>query len=904
MHKAGPRPKSGGPALGNSRGAPIPSDSESCFEQLRLEARVAANPLGALHHALTLFFGLGAGPGWLGEEGLLLHHDKNPGLVALALEATQGGVEGLVRTDLDLDQGCCYGQIYDGCGRANPCRTACPEGPDILVENSRIVQSAGSSSRHGNDGGGHEHQTLSGQVISIVFRAEDSGFAVAVLEVTDGDPPTDGADSPFTADSPSTTEPDASPTASLPDTTAVAGDLGEINEGDYLKLHGYWKKHPRFGRQFQASWSEQTTPNTVDGLRKYLASDSFPGIGPDMARRLVEHFGDDALDAMDAGAAKLQEVEGIGPVRAATLAEAFAVGRARHRVMAELRGLGLNGGQANKLYERWQAAAIERVRADPYALIGELRGIGFETAERMAKQLDIPKDSVVRGKGVVQHLLKQGMRDGHTCLPEATIDQQLGSLGLSEENATAALVELIQNRKLICAGEVNPTEQDGASAQRWYVHPQADHAEAQIATTVRRLTSGTVEAAANPDLVMNAIRRAEHQPDASQLQAVEMALREGFSVMTGGPGTGKTTTLRLILDILEAAGIGPIKLASPTGRAAKRLHEATGRQASTVHRLLGWDPIQAAWKHDDENPIDAEYLIVDEVSMLDVFVASALMRAIPENCRLLLVGDADQLPSVSAGAVLRDLLRCRTVAQTRLQLVHRQGRGSGIVDAAHSILHGQAPTTSTSPAGDFFATFPDNADTAADLVERIVCERIPEKYGLNPRTDILVLSPMYRGPLGVDALNERLARRLNPDGEGAEWSRGLRIGDRAMIVRNDYEREVFNGDTGVVTHISNDELFLEVDGTVHSYGREEMTDLIPAYCVTVHRSQGSEAQAVVIALAGSHYMMLRRNLLYTAVTRGKKLVTVVTEPHAFRRAVANAEESQRWTRLQQRIEVE
>ena len=288
--------------------------------------------------------------------------------------------------------------------------------------------------------------------------------------------------------------------------------------------------------------------------------------------------------------------------------------------------------------------------------------------------------------------------------------------------------------------------------------------------------------------------------------------------------------------------------------------------------------------------------------MLDVFVASALMRAIPENCRLLLVGDADQLPSVSAGAVLRDLLRCRTVAQTRLQLVHRQGRGSGIVEAAHSILHGEAPTTSTSPAGDFFATFPENADAAADLVERIVCERIPEKYGLNPRTDILVLSPMYRGPLGVDALNERLARRLNPDGDGAEWSRGLRIGDRAMIVRNDYEREVFNGDTGVVTHISNDELFLEVDGTVHSYGREEMTDLIPAYCVTVHRSQGSEAQAVVIALAGSHYMMLRRNLLYTAVTRGKKLVTVVTEPHAFRRAVSNAEESKRWTQLQQRIE--
>ncbi len=749
------------------------------------------------------------------------------------------------------------------------------------MENSRIVQTGGSSSGNSGDGDGHTHQTLAGQVVSIVFRAEDSGFGVVVLEVDSGDAPPDDLGEPFGGG--------GNP---LPDTTAVAGDLGDVNEGDFLRLHGAWKKHPRFGRQFQASWSEQTTPNTVDGLQKYLASDSFPGIGPDMARRLVEHFGDDALDAMDIGAAKLQEVDGIGPKRAATLAEAFEIGRARHRVMAELRGLGLNGSQANKLYERWQAAAIERVRADPYALIGELRGIGFETAERMAEQLSIPRDSVVRGKGVVQHLLKQGMRDGHTCLPEAGIDQQLSTLGLSEENATAALVELIQKRSLVC------TEHDG----RWYAHPLADQAEAQIAATVRQLNSGEVEPAANPDQVMAAIRRAEHQPDASQLQAVEMALREGFCVMTGGPGTGKTTTLRLILDILEAAGIGPIKLASPTGRAAKRLHEATGRQAGTVHRLLGWDPIQADWKHDDENPIDAEYLIVDEVSMLDVFVASALMRAVPENCRVLLVGDADQLPSVSAGAVLRDLLRCRNVAQTRLQLVHRQGEGSGIDDAAHAILHGEAPTTSTSPTGDFFTTFPDNADAAADLVERIVCERIPEKYGLNPRTDILVLSPMYRGPLGVDALNERLARRLNPDGDGAEWSRGLRIGDRAMIVRNDYERKVFNGDTGTVTHISNDELFLEVDGTVHSYGREEMLDLIPAYCVTVHRSQGSEAQAVVIALAGSHYMMLRRNLLYTAVTRGKKLVTVVTEPQAFRRAVSNAEESKRWTQLQRRIE--
>ncbi len=839
---------------------------------------------------MALFFCLGASPGGLGEEGLLLHHDKNPGLVALALEAAQRGVEGFVGTDLDLDQGIAGLFMITGAARQKH-RAGRPNGPHMIVENLPPVQSRRSSFPNGEDGGGGEHQTVSGQVLSIVFRAADSGFAVVVLEVSDGTAP-----------------PEEPLSTGLPDTTTAAGDIGEVHEGDFLKLHGHWKHHPRFGRQFQASWSEQTTPNTAIGLQKYLASDSFPGIGPDMARRLVDHFGDDALEAMDAGPAKLQQVDGIGPVRAKILADAFAVGRARHRVMAELRGLGLNGSQANKLYERWDAAAIERVKADPYALIGELRGIGFETAERMAHQLGIPKDSVVRGKGVVLHLLSQGMREGHTCLPEAAIDQQLSTLGLSEKNATAALVELIQRKGIVCIdgpsflsaqAEVSPTD---SGSQRWYAHPLADAAEAQFAANVRRLNTQNSDAAANPEQVMAAIRRAQYQPDASQLQAVEMALRESFSVLTGGPGTGKTTTLRLVLDILEAAAVGPIKLASPTGRAAKRLHEATGRQAGTVHRLLGWDPIQSAWKHDEDHPIDAEFLIVDEVSMLDVFVAAALLRAVPDSCRVLLVGDPDQLPSVSAGAVLRDLLRCRTVAQTRLQLVHRQGRGSGIVEAAHSILHGESPTTATSPAGDFFVTFPDNADAAADLVERVVCERIPEKYGLDPLKDILVLSPMYRGPLGVDALNQRLAQRLNPDGVGAEWSRGLRTGDRAMVVQNDYEREVFNGDTGVVTHISNDELFIEIEGIAHSYGREEMKDLIPAYCVTVHRSQGSEAPAVVIALASSHYMMLRRNLLYTAVTRGRQLVTVVTEPQAFRRAVSNAEESQRWTQLRERIE--
>lgn len=737
-----------------------------------------------------------------------------------------------------------------------------------------------------------DHETREGQVFSVVFAAEDTGFAVVVLETADG-------------------------------TITAAGELGEVHPGDYLRLHGRWADHPRFGRQFQAQWSEQATPTTLEGLEQYLASGSFPGIGADMSRRLVEHFGENTLDALQQGAAALQAVPGIGPKRAQVLADSFAEGRDRHRVLAELRGLGLRPGQAQALYERWGPAAIGRVREDPYALIGSLRGIGFETAERIARQLGIPEDSVVRARGVVEHHVREALREGHTWLPEAELDERLRTRGLAEERVTQALAELIRDGRLACevdppaapdavgdadavdeaaeagdaAGATDPT----AGAGRWYALPQVRDDEADLARHLQRLLKGLPKPLAEPDQVMAALRRATFQPDPSQRQALDLALREPLVVLTGGPGTGKTTTLRLLLDVLDAAAVGPVRLASPTGRAAKRLQEATGREAGTVHRLLGWDPGGGGWRHDEEEPLDCAYLVVDEVSMLDQEVAAALLRAVPDDCRLLLVGDADQLPSVGAGAVLRDLVASPTVPTARLERVHRQEAGSGIVDAAHAVLAGRVPGTITSPAGDFFVAPTQSAEHAAEMVERVVCERIPEKYGLDPRREVLVLAPMYRGPLGVDALNQRLSQRLNPDGEGAEWTRGLRDGDRVMVVRNDYEREVFNGDTGVVTHVERDALYAEIDGEVHEYKRDEIGDLIPAYCVTVHRAQGSEARAVVIALDSGHWLMLRRNLLYTAITRGRELVTVVGDPRALGRAVHHADESRRWTRLGTRL---
>jgi exodeoxyribonuclease V alpha subunit len=721
-----------------------------------------------------------------------------------------------------------------------------------------------------------QHVTLEGQVQAVLFQNEESGFAVASLELAAGY----GDD-----ENPS----------QWGGYATVAGEFAPVAIGTYLRLHGKWGNHPRFGRQFQVGWSEHATPTTLEGLEKYLGSGVFPGIGKAMAKKLVRHFGDKTLDALEAGPRKLQKVSGIGPKKAADLYQAFGESRDRHRVMAELRGFGLNAGQANLIYQEWGPAAIEKVKKDPYALIENLRGLGFKTADAMAMKLGIPEDSVVRGRGVIRHLLTEGSREGHVCLPETQIEQKLLSLGMAKETISQALVDLVAEERVCC--EETPSD----DSPRWFYLPALYEAEVGSSAHITRILNQSSPPLADASTLEAAIQRSAWPPDDTQKKAVQMALQEPFSIVTGGPGTGKTTTLRLLLDVMEAAGTKKVCLASPTGRAAKRLQEATGRKASTLHRLLGWEPGNHAFKHHEDEPLEADFLVVDEVSMLDLPLAHAVLRAVPDSCRVLFVGDADQLPSVGPGKVLRDLVSSPNIPSVRLAHVHRQAAGSGISQAAHEILEGQVPKGCPQGSdGDFFIVTPPDADAASEMVEKLVCDRIPTKYGLDPMKDILVLSPMYKGVLGVDALNEKLGQRMNPDSKPT-WAAPFRQGDRMMVVKNDYDREVFNGDTGVVRKITDDQVLVEVDNRMLAYGPDELKSILPAYCVTVHRSQGSESRAVVVVATTSHWIMLRRNLLYTAITRGKELVVVVTDQNALRCAVGNSEENLRFGRLAQRL---
>jgi exodeoxyribonuclease V alpha subunit len=700
------------------------------------------------------------------------------------------------------------------------------------------------------------------------------------------------------------------------DLLTVVGPLLGAQPGESLRLQGRWASHPQYGRQFQVETYQTVLPATIQGIRRYLGSGLIKGIGPKMAERIVDHFGQATLEVIEQAPGRLVEVPGLGPKRTGMITAAWAEQQAIKEVMVFLQGMGVSTSLGVRIYKTYRDEAIQVVQREPYRLAGEVWGIGFKTADQLAQRLGIPHDSPQRVKAGLQFALSQATEDGHCYLPDGElVEQATGLLGVDAELAQQCLEELIQEEGVVAeplAAQLSSGVPEGTGRAIWLV--PFHRAEVALAGGLRRLLEAPIDRLAWAHAVDWAVALSWlHQSTGMALApeqeaAVQLALTERVAVLTGGPGCGKSYTVRAIVTLARAKG-AKILLAAPTGRAAKRLGELAGLDAATLHRLLQLRPGGDA-AFDRDHPLDADLVVVDEASMLDVLLANKLVKAIPPGAHLLLVGDVDQLPSVGAGEVLRDLLAADRLPRVRLTKVFRQAQQSGVVTNAHRINAGQHPVTYG--LADFFLFPEEESEQVADLVVEIVANRLPRRFGLDPTRDVQVLCPMHRGPAGAGVLNERLQAALTPAREGlAERRFGgriYRIGDKVMQIRNNYDKGtagVFNGSVGVITALSLEDselrVLLDEDEEV-AYGFDELDELTHAYAVSIHRSQGSEYPCVVIPLTTSAWLMLRRNLLYTAVTRAKQMVVLVGSRRALAKAIRTPGAGRRYTALTDRLQ--
>jgi exodeoxyribonuclease V alpha subunit len=699
------------------------------------------------------------------------------------------------------------------------------------------------------------------------------------------------------------------------DLLTVVGPLLGAQPGESLRLRGRWASHPQYGRQFQVEAYDTVLPATIQGIRRYLGSGLIKGIGPKMAERIVDHFGQATLEVIEQAPGRLVEVPGLGPKRTTMIIAAWEEQRAIKEVMVFLQGVGVSTSLAVRIYKTYGDEAIEVVRREPYRLAADVWGIGFKTADQIAQRLGIPHDSPQRVKAGLQFALSEASEDGHCYLPETELVAAATELlGVDSGLAERCLEELVAEEGVVAEplpAAVSPDVREGTGRAIWLV--PFHRAERALAGGLLRLLEAPADRLASFQvvdwtIVLDWLRRTTGLTlTPEQAAAVRLALTERVAVLTGGPGCGKSYTVRAIVALARAKQ-AKIVLAAPTGRAAKRLSELAGLEAATLHRLLQLRPGGDA-AFDRDHPLDADLVVVDEASMLDVLLANKLVKAIPPAAHLLFVGDVDQLPSVGAGEVLRDLLAAERLPRVRLTKVFRQAQQSGVVTNAHRINAGQPPITRG--LADFFLFPEDEPDQVADLVVDIVANRLPRRFGLDPAREVQVLCPMHRGPAGAGVLNERLQAALTPGRDGlAErrfGGRVYRVGDKVMQLRNNYDKGtagVFNGSVGVVTTLSleDHELHVRLDENEEVvYGFDELDELTHAYAVSIHRSQGSEYPCVVLPLTMSAWMMLQRNLLYTAVTRAKRIVILVGSKRALAKAVRTQGAGRRYTALTQRL---
>jgi len=681
----------------------------------------------------------------------------------------------------------------------------------------------------------------------------------------------------------------------------IVGKLVEITEGMPITVHGQWVDDKKWGRQFKVSFAHPRTPKTTLGIEKFLGSGLVHGIGPALAKRIVEKFGKDTLEVIDKTPARLTEVIGIGTAKAKTIGEAIAAQKHVQEVMVFLQGHGVTIAAAARIVKQYGKDAINVVRANPYRLAHEVWGIGFRTADSIAEKLGMAKDAPERLQAGVLHALETSVEEGHMHVPD---DELLAAaselLGMAVDKLPSHL-GVLEARNLVVREVLG--NRGACSAL-----PELHQAEVESAQILSELASSPARTfPLDTGAAIDAFQSVTGLELASQQrQAVEAALRDRCVVITGGPGVGKTTIVKAIVH-LARIGSRKVSLAAPTGRAAKRLSEATAAEAMTIHRLLEYQPHEGGFQKTRENPLEADMLVVDEASMVDAVLFRAVLAALRPGAQLVLVGDIDQLPSVGAGSVLADVIESGAATVIRLTEIFRQAAASKIVVSAHRINHGELPELEppTGTTSDFYFISRDEPEAARATIVELVSERIPARFGFDAVTEVQVLTPMHRGELGTGAINRALQEKLNPNG-GVELTRGDRVfrrGDKVMQLKNDYDRNVFNGDIGVIQHIDRESAVLQVDfdGRGATYERGELDQLVHAYAISVHKSQGSEYPAVVIPLASQHFMMLQRSLLYTGVTRGKKLVVIVGSKRAVQMAVSNADAKKRYTWLAERV---
>ncbi|MBX0327651.1 ATP-dependent RecD-like DNA helicase [Oscillochloris sp. ZM17-4] len=692
----------------------------------------------------------------------------------------------------------------------------------------------------------------------------------------------------------------------------IVGKLIGVRPGETLSLEGEWQEHREHGRQFLVSGYHTLMPATIDGMRRYLGSGLIKGVGPSTAKKITETFGKYTLDVLDREPDRLVEVPGLGRRKVEVIKAAWRSQQQIKEVMLFLQDLGLPTGLAVRIYKQYGDAAMAVVRDTPYRLADEVYGIGFLTADKIAAGLGVAPDDPQRIGAGLRHTLGQATDDGHCYLPAGELTRRATDiLDITEDLAAEGLQLQIADCRLQVDGEPGSQSTIYNLQSAIYLPPLA-MAETGVAAAIIRQArapsdiAGFYAQARWGDVFAHLAERREIRLSERQQDAVRMALTSKVSVLTGGPGTGKTMTLRAVTVLLAARGYRCL-LASPTGRAAKRLTEATGAPARTIHRLLEYAPgASGLFRRNADWPLECDLLVIDEVSMLDVLLANHLLKALPPQAHLLLVGDADQLPSVGPGRVLRDLLDSGAVPSVHLHEIFRQAAGSGIAESARRINLGEPPEFSGH--SDFFFFAAAEAERCAQMVVELVAERIPRRFGLDPRRDIQVLSPTHKGPAGVLQLNKLLQEALNPEAPGKIEKRfGMslfRTGDRVIQQRNNYDLDVYNGDVGVVAAIDHGEEQLHVqfeDGRSVPYDFAILDELALAYALSVHKSQGGEYPAIVLPMLMQHYAMLQRNLLYTAVTRARQLAVIAGDRRAVARAVANHEVQDRYSGLAGRL---